>query len=124
MSSGREELTLATREPRDQKGKMLDHLNLKMAEREGEDLNLTDYENRLLSRFDSRDGVPQGLERPTDPRWLAHMLVDLPKSDWTFSQYEAHVKAGFGDERFFNEDRPPGEEWGEGERPPGKNGAE
>ena len=70
--------------PRDQKGKMLDHLDLKMAEREGEDLNLTDYENWLLSRFDSRDGVPQGLERLTNEKWVAHVKSDLPKSEWTF----------------------------------------
>jgi hypothetical protein len=32
-----------------------------MAEREGEDFNVTDYENWLLARFDSRDGVPWGM---------------------------------------------------------------
>jgi hypothetical protein len=82
----------------DQRGELLDHLNLKMAEREGEDLNLTDYENWLLSRFDSRDGLPQGMERLTDPRWVAHVQADLPKSDFTWEQYEHHVKSGFGDE--------------------------
>ena len=98
---------------------MLYQTNLKM-EREGEDLNLTDYENWLLARFDSRSGVPQGLERLTHERWLAHVLEDIPKSDFTWDQYEAHVKAGFGDEWFFDQDRPPGEEWGEEDRPPGK----
>ena len=91
-----------------------------MAEREGEDLNLTDYENWLLARFDSREGVPQGLERLTDERWTAHVLEDLPKSDFTWEQYECHVKAGFGDEWFHDMDRPPGEEWGEDDRPLGK----
>ena len=101
------------------------HQNLKMAEREGEHFNLTDYENWLVARYDSsRNGVPQGTERLTGPRWVSHVLEDLPKSEWTFSQYEAHVKAGFGDEWFQNQDRPPGEEWGEAERPPAKNGAE
>ena len=90
-----------------------------MAERDGEDLNLTDYENWLLARFDSRDGIPQGLERLTDQRWVAHVKADLPMSDFTWEQYEFHCKSGFGDEWWF-EDRPPGEEWGEGERPPGK----
>ena len=94
-----------------------------MAEREGENLALTDYENWLLARFDSRGGIPHGRERLTDPRWVSHVLEDLPKSDFTFSQYEAYVKAGFGDEWWF-EDRPPGEEWGEGDRPSGKIGAE
>ena len=91
-----------------------------MAEREGEDLNLTDYENFLLARFDSRDGVPQGLDRLTNERWVAHVQADLPKSDFTWEEYEFHCKSGFGDEWFFDQDRPPGEEWGEGERPPGK----
>ena len=86
-----------------------------MAEREGEDLNLTDYENWLLARFDSRDGVPQGLERLTDQRWVAHVKADLSKSDFTWAQYEHHVLHSFGDEWFFNMDRPPGEEWGEGD---------
>ena len=94
-----------------------------MAEREGENLALTDYENWLLARFESRGGIPQGMERLPDPRWVAHILEDLPKSDFKWEQYEAHVKAGFGDEWLF-EDRPPDEEWGEGDRPPGKIGAE
>ena len=91
-----------------------------MAEREGEDLNLTDYENWLLARFDSREGVPQGLERLTDERWTAHVKADIPRSDFTWLQYEEHVNAGFGDEWFHDMDRPPGEEWGEDDRPPGK----
>ena len=94
-----------------------------MAERGGEDLNLTDYENWLLARFDSREGVPQGLERLTDERWTAHVKAYLPRSDFTWEDYEHHVKSSFGDEWFFDQDRPPGEEWGE-ERPPGKSGAE
>ena len=96
-------------------------MNLKgMAEREGENLHLTDYENWLLARFDSRDGVPVGLERLTNEMWVAHVRADLPKSDFTWEQYEAHVKAFFGDEWFFDQDRPPGPEWGEEDRPPGK----
>jgi len=100
---------------------MLHHTNLKMVEREGEDLNLTDYENWLLSRFDSRDGVPNDLERLTNEKWVAHVKADLPKSDFTWEQYEAHVRAGFGDEWFFDQDRPP-EPDSEEERPPGKRG--
>ena len=79
-----------------------------MAERGGEDLNLTDYERWLGARFDRREGVPQGLARLTDERWMAHVLEDLPRSDFTWEQYEYHVKAGFG------------EEWGDDDRPPGK----
>ena len=91
-----------------------------MAEREGEDLHLTDYENWLLARFDSRDGVPVGLERLTNEKWVAFVKADLPMSDFTWSAYEAHVKSGFGDEWFFDQDRPTGPEWGEEERAPGK----
>ena len=105
--------------PRDQKGKILHTKNLKMAEREGEDLNLTDYENFLLARFDSRDGVPQGLERLRNERWVAHVQADLPKSDFTWEQYEFHVNSSFGDEWFFDQDRPPEPE-SEEERPRGK----
>ena len=79
-----------------------------MAEREREDLCLTDYENFLLARFDSRaNGVPQALERLTNQKWVAHVLADLPKSDFTWEQYEFHVNSGFGDEWFFDQDRPP-----------------
>ena len=92
-----------------------------MAERAGEDLNLTDYESWLLARFDSRDGVPNDTERLTNKKWVAHVQADLPKSDFTWEQYEAHVKAGFGDEWFFDQDRPP-EPDSEEERPPGKRG--
>ena len=66
--------------------------------RKGEDLNLTDYENWLLARFDSRNGVPQGLERLTHEKWVAHVLRDLLFSDFTWLQYEEHVNSGFGDE--------------------------
>ena len=86
-----------------------------MAEREGEDLILTDYENWLLARFDSREGVPQGAERLTNERWTTHVQQDLPKSDFTWGGYVHHVKRHFGDEWFFDQDRAPGEEWREGD---------
>ena len=90
-----------------------------MAEREGEDLNLTDMENWWAGRW--RGDLPQGLERLTDEKWVAFVKADLPMSDFTWEQYEAHVKAGFGDEWFFDQDRPP-EPDSEEERPPGKRG--
>ena len=61
--------------------------------------DLTDYENWLLERFDGR--VPQGMERLTDKKWTDHVRADLPDSDFTWEQYEAHVNAGMGDEWFF-----------------------
>ena len=90
-----------------------------MAEREGEDLNLTDYENWLLSRYDSRLGIPFGMERLTDERWVDHVKADIPNSDFTWEQYEFHVKSGFGDEWFFDQDRAP-EPDSEEDRPLGK----
>ena len=91
-----------------------------MAEREGEDLNLTDYENFLLARFDSRDGVPQGLDRLTNEKWVAHVQADIPMSDFTLAQYLFHVTKHFGDEWFFDQDRPPEDPDSEEERPLGK----
>ena len=91
-----------------------------MAEREGEDLNLTDYENYQLARFDSRDGVPQGLERLTNEKWVVHVQTDLPMSDFTWAQYLFHVTNHFGDEWFFDQDRPPEDPDSEEERPRGK----
>ena len=91
-----------------------------MAERDGEDLHLTDYENWLLARFDCRGDVPCGLGRLTHRRWVSHVQADLPMSDFTWPQYVFHVRSGFGDEWFFGQDRAPGPEWGECERPPGK----
>ena len=68
---------------------------------------LWDYENWLLSRYDSRPGIPEGLARLTDQRWVDHVKADLPNSDFTWEQYEAHVKAGDGDDWFFGMDRAP-----------------
>ncbi len=87
---------------------------------------MMDWENWLLARYDCRHGIPVGIERLSHPAWKAHVLEDLSKSDSpTWQEYEAYVKANEGDEWFFDQDRPPGPEWGEGERPPGrKSGAE
>jgi hypothetical protein len=105
---------------RGQKDKGRTHWDLKMTEREGEDLNMTDMENWWAGRW--RGELPQGLERLTNEKWVAFVKADIPKSDFTWEQYQYHVKAGFGDEWFFDQDRPPGPEWGEGDRPPGKSG--
>ena len=68
----------------------------------GEFANLTDYENYLLECFDARAGVPRGMERLSDERWVAHVRADLPDSDFTWEQYEAYVRAGLGDDWFFH----------------------
>ena len=66
-----------------------------------------DYENFLLSHFDSQLGIPVGMERITDPNWVQHVKADLPMSDFTWEQYVEHVEASDGDEWFFAEDRGP-----------------
>jgi hypothetical protein len=68
---------------------------------------LWDYENWLLSRYDSRPGIPEGLARLTDQRWVDHVKADLPHSDFTWEEYETHVRKGDGDDWFFGMDRPP-----------------
>ena len=94
----------------------------------GDDYDCTfmmDWENWLLARYDFRKGIPVGLERLSHPAWREHVLEDISKSDWpTWDAYTAYVRNGEGDEWFFDQDRPPGPEWGEGDRPPGKSGAE
>ena len=65
--------------------------------------DLTDYENWLLGRFDG-GYVPQGLARLTDERWVEFVRADISGSDWTWEQYEEHVRAGRGDEWFLEEE--------------------
>ena len=66
---------------------------------------LWDYENWLLSKYDTRKGIPLGMERLTHETWVQHVKSDLPLSDFTWAQYVEHVEAGDGDEWFFAEDR-------------------
>jgi hypothetical protein len=110
--------------PSRSEGQTSDHRNLKMTECYDPTF-MMDWENWLLARFDCRSGIPVGLERLSHPAWKDHVLNDLSNSDSpTWEEYEAYVRAGEGDEWFFDQDRPPGPEWGEGDRPPGKSGAE
>ena len=66
---------------------------------------LWDYENWLLSTYNTELGIPVGLERLTHEHWVRHVKSDLPNSDWTWDQYVQHVQAGDGDDWFF-EPRP------------------
>ncbi len=66
---------------------------------------LWDYENWLLSTYNTELGIPVGLERLTHEPWVRHVQSDLPNSDWTWDQYVQHVQAGDGDDWFF-EPRP------------------
>ena len=61
---------------------------------------LCDYENWLLSTYDTAKGIPVGMERLTHGGWVQHVKDDLPTSDFTWQQYLEHVEAGGGDEWF------------------------
>ena len=62
---------------------------------------LWDYENWLLSTYDTMKGLPVGMERLTHGSWVQHVKDNLPMSDFTWMQYVEHVNAGDGDEWFF-----------------------
>ena len=61
---------------------------------------LCDYETWLLSTYNTELGVPIGLERLSHEHWVQHVQRDLPKSEWTWEQYTAHVLANQGDDWF------------------------
>ena len=61
---------------------------------------LCDYENMLLSTYDTAKGIPVGMERLTHESWVQHVKDDLPRSDFTWQQYVEYVEAGGGDEWF------------------------
>ena len=61
---------------------------------------LCDYENWLLSKYDTSKGIPVGMERLVHESWVQHVKDDLLMSDFTWMQYVEHVEAGGGDEWF------------------------
>ena len=65
---------------------------------------LCDYETWLLSTYDIAKGIPVGKERLTHESWVQHVKDDLPKSEFTWQQYVAHVEANGGDEWFLEGD--------------------
>ena len=65
---------------------------------------LTDYETWLLSTYNIELGIPVGMERLTHERWVQHVKDDLPRSEFTWAQYEAHVVASDGDDWFLEGD--------------------
>ena len=64
---------------------------------------LCDYETWLLSTYNTELGIPVGMERLTHESWVQHVQDDLPKSEFTWTQYVEHVEAGGGDEWFLEE---------------------
>jgi hypothetical protein len=65
---------------------------------------MTDFENYCLSRWDSRQGIPQGPTRHLNEAWAIHMRKYIEDSDTTFSAYKEFVEGGGGgDEYFYNE---------------------
>ena len=65
---------------------------------------LCDYENMLLSTYETAKGIPVGMERLTHESWVQHVKDDLPRSEFTWAQYVAHVEANDGDEWFLEGD--------------------
>ena len=65
---------------------------------------LCDYESWLLSTYNIKLGIPVGMERRTHESWVQHVKDDLPKSQFTWQQYVAHVEANGGDEWFVEGD--------------------
>ena len=61
---------------------------------------IRDYENWLLSKYDTRNGIPVGMERLVHESWVQHVKDDLLMSDFTWMQYVEHVEAGGGDAWF------------------------
>ena len=61
---------------------------------------LCDYETWLLSTYDIAKGIPVGMERLTHESWVQHVKDDLPKSEFTWAQYVAHVEANVGEQWF------------------------
>ena len=62
------------------------------------------------------------MERLTNEAWVTNVQTDMPKSDFTWEQYEAHVRAGFWDEWCFDQDRPLVQNGGKGNDNQGKTG--
>jgi len=62
---------------------------------------LTDLENSCLDSW--VDEIPQGPTRVDDPEWSEHVRATIEYSDTTWAVYAAWVRAGHGDEWFFDE---------------------
>ena len=61
---------------------------------------MMDFENWVLSKWDSRQGVPKGLRRYENDAWASLMKENLEDSDTTWSIYVSWVENGGGDEWF------------------------
>ena len=53
---------------------------------------LCDYETWLLSTYNTELGLPVGMERLTHESWERHVQEDLPRSEFTWTQYVEHVR--------------------------------
>ena len=65
---------------------------------------LCDYETWLLSTYNIKLGIPVGKDRLTHESWVQHVQADLPKSEFTWTQYQEHVESNGGDEWFLEND--------------------
>ena len=60
---------------------------------------LMDFENSCLDSW--VDEIPQGPTRVDDPEWSEHVRAAIEDYSISFKIYEAWVRAGHGDEWFF-----------------------
>ena len=63
---------------------------------------MTDFENYCLSRWDSRQGIPQGPTRHLNEAWAIHMGKYIEDSDTNWSVYVEWVEGGGGGEWFYS----------------------
>ncbi len=65
---------------------------------------LCDYETWLLSTYNIELGIPVGMERLTHEGWVRHVKDDLARSEFTWAQYQEHVKSNDGEPWFLEGD--------------------
>ena len=64
---------------------------------------MMDFENYVLSKWDSRQGIPTGPRRYENEAWAELMKSHLEFSDSCWEDYVAWVSQGGGDEYFQDE---------------------
>ena len=64
---------------------------------------MLDFENYVLSKWDSRQGIPTGPRRHENKAWAELMKSNLEDSDTCWEAYVEWVGQGGGDEWFCEE---------------------
>ena len=71
----------------------------------GSDNFMMDFENWVLARWDSRQGIPTGPRRHENEAWAELMKSNLEDADTCWEEYVAWVAQGGGDEYFQEENK-------------------